>query len=281
MVYADDMTLPGVLAGKILGSPVAHGRIRRLDVSKAARLPGVRAVVTAQDAPTTRYGGIVRDKLVFATDVVRYHGDPIAAVAADNVDIAEEALHLIDVEIEALPALIDPKAAAHSSLMAHEGWEGYPAIPNLGRQGNVTSSGRVQWGDVQQGFAQADYVFEDRYDIPMAHQTYIEPRASMAQVEPTGRISVWTATQGIFPLRDSLAGIFGVPQTKIRVVPTEIGGGFGGKIAVVTAPITLPQATTSAKAWRGVWLAPTMSRTSICMLVRCIPTSRRAGPIVP
>src|SRR5881628_995336 len=107
MVYADDMALPGVLAGKILGSPVAHGRIRRLDVSKAAKLPGVRAVVTAQDAPTIRYGGIVRDKLIFATDAVRYHGDPIAAVAADNVDIAEEALHLIEVEIEALPALID------------------------------------------------------------------------------------------------------------------------------------------------------------------------------
>ncbi len=239
MVYADDMTLPGVLAGKILGSPVAHGRIRRLDVSKAARLPGVRAVVTAQDAPIIRYGGIVRDKLIFATDVVRYHGDPIAAVAADNVDIAEEALHLIDVEIEALPALIDPKEAAHSSTMIHEGWEGYPALPNLGRQGNVTSSGRVQWGDVQQGFAQADYVFEDRYDIAMAHQTYIEPRAAMAQVEPTGRISVWTATQGIFPLRDSLAGIFGVPQTKIRVIPTEIGGGFGGKIAAVTEPAAI------------------------------------------
>ena len=79
-------------------------------------------------------------------------------MAADNVDIAEEALHLIEVEIEALPALIDPKEAAHSLIMIHEGWEGYPALPNLGRQGNVTSSGRVQWGDVQQGFAQADYV---------------------------------------------------------------------------------------------------------------------------
>jgi xanthine dehydrogenase molybdenum-binding subunit len=247
MVYADDMTLPGVLAGKILGSPVAHGRIRRLDVSKAAKLPGVRAIVTAQDAPTIRYGGIVRDKLVFATDVVRYHGDPIAAVAADNVDIAEEALHLIEVEIEALPALIDPKEAAHSAIMIHEGWEGYPALPNLGRQGNVTSSGRVQWGDVQQGFAQADYVFEDRYDIAMAHQTYIEPRAAMAQVEPTGRISVWTATQGIFPLRDSLAGIFGVPQTKIRVVPTEIGGGFGGKIAAVTEPAAILLAQKSGR----------------------------------
>src|SRR2546427_2144132 len=236
MVYADDMTLPGVLAGKILGSPVAHGRIRRLDVSKAARLPGVRAVVTTKDAPATKYGGIVRDKLIFATDVVRYHGDPIAAVAADNVDIAEEALELIEVEIEALPVLIDPKEAAHSPIMLHEGWEGYPALPNLGRQGNVTSSGRVQWGDVQHGFAQADYVFEDRFDVAMAHQTYIEPRAAMAYVEPTGRISVWTATQGIFPLRDSLAGIFGVPQTKVRVVPTEIGGGFCGKIAAVTEP---------------------------------------------
>ena len=91
MVYADDMALPGVLAGKILGSPVAHGRIRRLDTSKAERLPGVYAVVTARDAPSNFYGGIIRDKLIFARDVVRYHGDPIAAVAADTVDTAEEA----------------------------------------------------------------------------------------------------------------------------------------------------------------------------------------------
>lgn len=239
MVYADDVTLPGVLAGKILGSPVAHGRIRRLDVSKAASLPGVRAIVTAKDAPATRYGGIIRDKTIFATDVVRYHGDPIAAVAADHVDIADEALHLIEVEIEPLPVLIDPKEAAGSTTLIHEGWEGYTAIPNLGRQGNVTSSGRVQWGNVEHGFAQADFVFEDRFEVPMVHQTYIEPRAATAYVEPNGRISVWTATQGIFPLRDSLAGIFGVPQTKVRVVPTEIGGGFGGKIAAVTEPAAI------------------------------------------
>ena len=106
MLYADDMTLPGLLAGKILGSPVGHGRIRRLDTSKALRLPGVRAVVTARDAPTTRYGGIIRDKMLFALDVVRYHGDPIAAVAADNVDIAEEALHLIEVEIEEIERML-------------------------------------------------------------------------------------------------------------------------------------------------------------------------------
>src|SRR2546428_11393478 len=103
MVYADDMTLPGVLAGKILGSPVAHGRIRRLDVSKAARLPGVRALVTGKDAPTTKYGGLVRDKLVFAPDVVRYHGDPFAAVGAGNVGIAEEARELVGGEIQGPP----------------------------------------------------------------------------------------------------------------------------------------------------------------------------------
>lgn len=239
MVYADDMQLPGTLAGKILGSPVAHGRIRRLDVSKALRLPGVRAIVTAKDAPTTRYGGIVRDKLVFATDVVRYHGDPIAAVAADHVDIADEALHLIEVEIEELPVLLDPRLAAESTTLLHTGWEAYNAIPHLGRQGNVTSSGRVQWGDINKGFAQADHVFEDRYEVPMAHQVYIEPRASMAQVEPSGRVSVWTTTQGIFPLRENLAGIFNLPMTKIRVVPTEIGGGFGGKIAPVIEPAAI------------------------------------------
>jgi CO/xanthine dehydrogenase Mo-binding subunit len=236
MIYADDMALPGVLAGKILGSPVAHGRMRRLDTSKAERLPGVHAVVTAKDAPSTYYGGIVRDKLIFARDVVRYHGDPIAAVAAENVDIAEEALQLIEVDIEPLPVLIDPKEAAESTVLVHQNWESLTAIPNLGRQGNVTSAGRVQWGNVEQGFAQADHVFEDRFDIAMAHQVYIEPRASMAQVEPSGRVSVWTTTQGIFPLRENLAHIFGLPMHKIRVVPTEIGGGFGGKIAPITEP---------------------------------------------
>lgn len=247
MLYADDMTLPGLLAGKLLGSPVGHGRIRRLDTSKALRLPGVRAVVTAKDAPTTRYGGIIRDKMLFALDVVRYHGDPIAAVAADNVDIAEEALHLIEVEIEELPVLIDPKEAAESATLIHTGWEGYPAIPNLGRKGNITSEGRVQWGDVKQGFAQADYVIENRFEVAMAHQVYIEPRAAMAQAEPSGRVSVWTATQGIFPLRDNLAQIFGLPQHKVRVVPTEIGGGFGGKIAPVTEPAAVLLAQKSGR----------------------------------
>jgi CO/xanthine dehydrogenase Mo-binding subunit len=247
MLYADDMTLPGLLAGKLLGSPVGHGRIRRLDTSKALRLPGVRAIVTAKDAPTTRYGGIVRDKLVFTADVVRYHGDPIAAVAADNVDIAEEALHLIEVEIEELPVLIDPKEAAESTTLIHTGWEGYPAIPDLGRKGNITSEGRVQWGDIKQGFAQADYVFENRFEVAMAHQVYIEPRAAMAQVEPNGRVSVWTATQGIFPLRDNLAHIFALPQHKVRVVPTEIGGGFGGKIAPVTEPAAVLLAQKSGR----------------------------------
>jgi xanthine dehydrogenase molybdenum-binding subunit len=239
MVYADDVSLPGVLAGKILGSPVAHGRIRRLDVSKAASLPGVHAVVTAKDAPHNYYGGIVRDKLIFATDVVRYHGDPIAAVAAENVDIAEEALHRIEVDIDPLPVLIDPKQAAESSTLIHQNWETYTAIPDLGRHGNVTSSGGVQWGDVEQGFAEADYVFEDRFDISMAHQTYIEPRGAMAQVEPSGRVSVWTSTQGIFPVRDNLALIFGLPMHQVRVIPTEIGGGFGGKIAPVLEPTAI------------------------------------------
>lgn len=247
MIYADDVALPGVLAGKILGSPVGHGRLRRLDVSKAASLPGVHAVVTAQDAPTNQYGGIVRDKLIFTRDIVRYHGDPIAAVAADNVDIAEEALHLIELEIEELPVLIDPKEAAESSTLIHPDWEQYTALPNLGRQGNVTSSGRLQWGEVEQGFAEADYVYEDRFEVSMAHQVYIEPRSSMARVEPNGQVSVWTTTQGIFPLRDHLAIIFGLPLNKLRVIPTEIGGGFGGKIAPVTEPVAILLAQKSGR----------------------------------
>jgi xanthine dehydrogenase molybdenum-binding subunit len=247
MIYADDVSLPGVLAGKILGSPVGHGRIRRLDISKAVSLPGVHAVVTAQDAPTNPYGGIIKDKLIFTSDIVRYHGDPIAAVAADNADIAEEALHLIELEIEERPVLIDPKEAAESSTWIHPDWERYTALPDLGRQGNVTSSGRIQWGDVEQGFAEADHVYEDRFEVSMAHQVYIEPRSSMARVEPNGQVALWTTTQGIFPLRDHLALIFGLPLNKLRVIPTEIGGGFGGKIAPVTEPVAILLAQKSGR----------------------------------
>ena len=178
---------------------------------------------------------------------MRYHGDPIAAVAADNVDTAKEALHLIEVEIDALPAPDRPQRGRREH---HDprGLGRVSGIPNLGRQGNVTSSGRVQWGDVQQGFAQADYVFEDRYDVAAWRIRRISSRALLWRTWSPLAHHRLTATQGIFPLRDSLAGIFGVPQTKIRVIPTEIGGGFGGKIAAVTEPAAMLLAQKSRSA---------------------------------
>ncbi|RMF90172.1 MAG: xanthine dehydrogenase family protein molybdopterin-binding subunit [Nitrospinota bacterium] len=238
--YADDFRLPGMLYGKLLLSPLPHARIRRIDTSRAERLAGVKAVITAQDAPEHRFGGLIKDRLIFAREKVRYAGEPIAAVAAVDEATAEEAIHLIAVEYEELPVILDPqKAAAPDALLVHEEWETYLADPDLPRRGNICNGGEVRFGDVEQGFREADLIVEERYETQMAHQAYIEPHAAMAAVDPSGKITVWSTTQGQFPLRDALAEIFALPHTRIKVIGTEIGGGFGGKIAPTIEPVCI------------------------------------------
>jgi CO/xanthine dehydrogenase Mo-binding subunit len=236
-IFGDDVQLPGLLHGKVLRSPHAHARIRRLDASKAERLPGVRAVVTAEDAPETPFGGVIKDRWIFARDKVRYMGEPIAAVAATAPHIAEEALRLIEVEYEPLPAVIDPRLAAEShAALVHEGWEGYRAPPNLVRKGNVVNYAELKVGDVARGFQEADHSFEGRYEVAMAHQGYIEPHVAVAKVDPDGKITVWTTTQGQFTIRNYLAEALQTSHSKIRLIGTEIGGGFGGKNTLVLEP---------------------------------------------
>ncbi len=239
-LYADDFQLPGMLHGKLLFSPLPHAKILKIDTSKAEKLPGVKAVITANDAPAHRFGGLIKDRLVFAREKVRYAGEPIAAVAAVDEATAEEAIHLIAVEYEELPVIIDPqKASAPSSPLVHEEWEQYTALPDLPRQGNICNGGEVKLGDVEKGFRESDLIVEERYETQMAHQTYIEPHSAMATVDPSGKITVWSTTQGQFPLRDSLAEIFGIPYHRIKVIGTEIGGGFGGKIAPILEPMCI------------------------------------------
>jgi CO/xanthine dehydrogenase Mo-binding subunit len=146
-IFGDDVQLPGLLHGKVLRSPHAHARILRLDTSKAEGLPGVKAVVTAKDAPDAAAGGVIKDRWIFARDKVRYMGEPIAAVAATDPHIAEEALHLIEVEYEPLPAVIDPHEAADPTApLVHEAWESYRAPANLARKGNVVNYAELKVG---------------------------------------------------------------------------------------------------------------------------------------
>ena len=232
-VYAADFTLPGMLVGKVFRSTEPHARIVRLDVSRAARLPGVRAVISAADVPDVRYGGALKDETVFARGRVRYVGQPVAAVAASTPEAADAALAAIEVVYEPLPAVLDLDAAlAPGAPLVHEGWEDYTAIPILHRDGNVCNRARIMLGDVERGFEEADRIFEHRFTTSMVHQGYTEPRAAVAQWDSADTVTVWSNTQLPFEVQNTLAEILAMPPGKIRVIVPGIGGGFGGKLRV-------------------------------------------------
>ena len=218
--YADDLTLPGMLVGKILHSPHAHARIRRLDVTRAAALPGVKAVVVGAEFPS-KYGilPIGHDETVFAVDKVRYIGDNVAGVAATSTEIAEQALELIDVDYEVLPAHFDPL----ESMQAASNWI------HDDRPQNIEKEYHHVFGDVEAGFAEADVVREDRYDCPEVTHAAMEPHATLAHYEPDGRLTVWSSTQVPYYLHRTLSNVLALPMSQIRVIKPLIGGGFGGK----------------------------------------------------
>ena len=247
-LYGADVKLPGMLHGKVLRSPHAHARILSIDFSAARALPGVRAVVTAQDLPSI--GDQMADlgestvnlryvsNNILAHDKVLYYGHAVAAVAADNVHVAEEALALIKVEYERLPHVLDGKQAMLpeapillSDLRTNE----------LGKLGdaptNVASHLCHQRGDLAAGFAQADVVVERTFQTAMVHQGYIEPQTVTALWNEDDQLSIWCSTQGAFSVQEQLAELLQIPLSRITVTPTEIGGGFGGKINVYLDPV--------------------------------------------
>ena len=244
--YTGDMYLPGMLICKVLTSTRPHARIVRLDTSAAAQLPGVRAVITGQDVPDALFGnGAVKDKRILARDKVRYMGEPIAAVAAVDEITALEALDLIEVAYEDLPVVADPVAAlqpgaplVHEELPSYEGFK-------AGMGGNVCTTLSAERGDVDTAFAQADHIFEDTFRSQGIHQGFLEPMACIANVEPSGRIHVWTSTQAPYQIRATLADVVDRPMSRIRVVPMEMGGGFGAKLrlCVEAYPVLLSMQT--------------------------------------
>ncbi|HLB54881.1 MAG TPA: molybdopterin cofactor-binding domain-containing protein, partial [Gemmatimonadales bacterium] len=223
--YTADLRLPGMLHGKILGSPIPHGIIRRIDVSKARALPGVLAVITGADVPATWYGvsPAREDEQILAQDRVRYVGDEIAAVAAVDEATAERALRLIEVEFEPLPAVFDAhEAMAPGAPLIH------PENPRYAHNVNT----RVDWhfGDVAAGFAEADHVREQRFVGNRAYQSPLEPHAALARWEHHGdRLTLWSSTQTPHYLHRSLSRTLGIPMGNIRVVRPAVGGGFGCK----------------------------------------------------
>lgn len=223
--YTADLRLPGMIYGKILTSPIAHGIIRKIDVSRARALPGVLDVITAADVPDAWYGVSPAryDEMILARDRVRHVGDEVAAVAAVDLETAERALSLIDVEYEELPAVFDPEAAtAPGAPVIH------PENPRYA--GNVNT--RVEWhfGDVEKGFAEADHVREQRFVGNRTYQSPLEPHAALARWEHHGqRLTLWSATQTPHYVHRMLSRTLGVPMGAIRVIKPAVGGGFGCK----------------------------------------------------
>ena len=249
-VYGGDVQLPGMLYGQVLRSPHGHARIKSIDTSRAEALEGVRAVVTGLgDLPPTEGDEIVdlgegpaklkymRDN-VLATDKVLYRGHAVAGVAAINPHIAEEALGLIDVEYEVLPSYTEVlEAMKEGSVLLHEDLTTQEFGEDTGRKSNIASHNQDKLGDVAEGFAQADVVAEYEVNTATVHQGYIEPHNGTASWSQDGNLTVWTSTQGSFTARGQLGAVLDVPVQKVKVVPQEIGGGFGGKIPVYLEPV--------------------------------------------
>jgi CO/xanthine dehydrogenase Mo-binding subunit len=230
--YAADVLLPGMIWGKVLRSPLPHARILRIDASKAAGMPGVLAVLTARELPDVLTGRRVYDMPVLARDRVRFIGEKVAVVAAEEPDAAEEALNAIEVEYEELPTVFEAETAMRDEApVLHPDYRAYPHAPSQYFSDLPNVHSHVTWhiGDVEQGFAQADRVFEHTFRTPHVHQGYIEPHAAVVAMNPHGRVEVWLSNKMPFRTRTLLADAIQVPEERIVVHVIPIGGDFGGK----------------------------------------------------
>ncbi len=237
--YAADQLPPGVIWGKAHRSPLPHGRIVRIDTSKARTVPGVLAVLTAADLPDVLVGRVMFDMPVLARDKVRFIGEKVAVVAAEDPDVAEEAAALIEVEYDDLPAIFDPlEAIRPDAIRIHEDPGSYAFSPKVPRPyPNLQSVLRHKLGDPERGFAEADHVFEHTFRTPRGHQGYLEPTAGVVAVDGDGRVNVWTSNKMPFRVRELLAHTIQVPQEKIQVNLCPIGGDFGGKGSLMDVPL--------------------------------------------
>ena len=246
--FGADFTMPGMLTGLVLRSPHAHARIKSIDTSKAAALPGVKAVTTAADfpeiSPEAAYvgEGPMNFRDLSANCMARakalYDGHAVAAVAATSEAIAQAALELIEVDYEMLPHVIDVEAAmADDAPILHDDMFTQGVDPKPETASNVAKRIEFKLGDIDQGFAEADVVVEGRYTTKPVHQGYIEPHACVVSMAEDGQIEIWSSSQGQFMVRAYTAKLLGIDIARIRAMPAEIGGGFGGKTLIYLEPV--------------------------------------------
>src|SRR5690349_348917 len=243
--YTDDLSLPGMLIGKILHSPYPHAIIKKIDTSRAEAMEGVVAVVTGPDAPN-KYGilPVGHDETALAVEKVRYVGDNVACVVATSEALAERALELVDVEYEPLPAWFDPE----DSMKAEKDWI-HPQRPH-----NIEKDYHHVFGDPDQGFGEADHVTENRYLANEVTHAAMEPHCTLAafEIDPQtgqpGRLTVWSSTQVPYYLQHKLSIVLEMPMSQIRVIKPLVGGGFGGKSEVIPLEIIAAVAARKARA---------------------------------
>ncbi|MEX2599949.1 MAG: molybdopterin cofactor-binding domain-containing protein, partial [Dehalococcoidia bacterium] len=211
--YTSDVQLPGLVSAKVLRSPYPHARIVRIDTSAAKQLPGVHAVLTGEDLPPgTRYGRLIFDVQVLAQGVVRFVGDPVAAVAADDEEIAQQALDLIEVEYEELPAVTDPiESSKPGAPILHPemaSYVGYPQPPE--QPSNVYHTHVWDKGDVEAGFKDAEVVVENTFTVPVQHHGYMEPHCCTVKIDDDGHVNVWAPNKAPYNAKRQIAACIGV-----------------------------------------------------------------------
>lgn len=266
-LYTGDLELPGMAYAKILRSPVAHARLMKVDASKAQQLTGVIATLTRDDIKefNYKYGATYKDQSIVAVDKVRYVGDPVAAVLAENPAVAEEALNLIDVDYAELPTVSNiEEATAPGAAQVHEGDVARAELrgsvygaPERFNGTNICYYLGFNCGDVEKGFAESDLVFEDTFRFQKVQHYSLEPHINIAYYDGD-KLTVWASCQDPFTLRDHLSGIFRLPLSRVRVIVPYVGGGYGGKLYVKAEPIA---AALSWKSRRPVKLALSVSES--------------------
>ncbi len=233
--YVDDMQFgPSLLHGALKRSPIAHGRIVRIDVSRAKALPGVRVVVTGEDFPGLT-GLYLKDRRIFALDRVRSVGEAVAGVAADTPEIAAQALGLIEVEYEELPGVFDPEyGASPEAPIIHPDLASYEVVPFVFPQAgtNISNWFKVRKGDMNRGWAEADLVYEHKYHVPHIQHVPLETHVCVAQQNVNGKITLWSSSQSPFAQRNLIAKALHIDHSKLRVITPYVGGGFGSKAGV-------------------------------------------------
>ena len=247
-VYSGDVILPNMLYGKVLRSPHPHAIIRRLDVTKAQALEGVKAVITASDVPgyQNRSPLLLAEMPHLAQEKVAYAEQPVAVVAATSIEIAEKAVDLVEVEYEELPPILDVLESMKP--------EAIPIYPNLytnfiasppsdkdSKPSNIAYHISINRGNLEAGFKEADLILENTFRTQPVHHGYLEPFAAVASVDMGGKVTVWTQSQGVFTARQMIAAFLDLPASRVNLVPVEIGGAFGGKSFLAGAPLWFPR----------------------------------------